>query len=113
MNLLGLQVETVPTEVTSTHFELSLRIADAEDGLRAALDYRTDLFDRPTIELMAAQFGKLLDSRSLKESVSRSKHFPEVCPKEALSKTCELKLFYRHRSEFWNCQKNLRFTVIR
>lgn len=55
----GLELEKVEGTV-SARFDLTLITAESPDGLFADWYYDTDLFDRPSIERMAAQFDNLL-----------------------------------------------------
>jgi non-ribosomal peptide synthase protein (TIGR01720 family) len=53
----GLQVETIPgTETGTTKFDLTLAIAEREDGLAVSLEYDTALFDAATIERFANDY---------------------------------------------------------
>ncbi len=47
---------------TTAKFDLTLFTHAAAEGLRGTFEYSTDLFDRPTIERLAAQFAELLDA---------------------------------------------------
>ncbi len=47
-------------EMGIAKFDLLLEMAESEEGLRAGLQYNTDLFDRPTIERMLDHFETLL-----------------------------------------------------
>lgn len=57
-------LETVPFAVHhgATKFDLSLFTNERADGLRIAMEYRTDLFDAVTIERMVDRFATLLES---------------------------------------------------
>ena len=44
------------------NFDLLLSMTEQRDGLRCALQYNTDLFDRETIERMLEHYGVLLDA---------------------------------------------------
>jgi len=43
-------------------FDLSVQLAEAGEGLRGGIEYRTDLFERATIERLAANFETVLRS---------------------------------------------------
>ncbi|HEX6371120.1 MAG TPA: non-ribosomal peptide synthase/polyketide synthase [Longimicrobium sp.] len=57
--LPGLRVLRAPAEVTATKYDLTLGIG-VDEGLHAALEYSTDLFERPTAERMLAHLERLL-----------------------------------------------------
>ncbi|HEX2188727.1 MAG TPA: amino acid adenylation domain-containing protein, partial [Longimicrobiaceae bacterium] len=60
LRLPGLSLEPVEAESPTTKFDLSLSLADVEDGLVGAVEYNTDLFDPGTVERVAAHLGTLL-----------------------------------------------------
>ncbi|MFN9525964.1 MAG: amino acid adenylation domain-containing protein, partial [Pseudomonadaceae bacterium] len=61
--LPGLQCESIDCKGQSAHFDLVLGTFEQADGrLEAYLDYATDLFDAPSVERLAGQFLRLLDS---------------------------------------------------
>jgi alpha-ketoglutarate-dependent taurine dioxygenase/acyl carrier protein len=60
VELPGLSLSAVPSPATTTQLDLILFLAETSRGLAGAFEYSTDLFDRPTIELMAQRFEKLL-----------------------------------------------------
>jgi amino acid adenylation domain-containing protein/non-ribosomal peptide synthase protein (TIGR01720 family) len=55
-----LVAETSITDLAGSHFDLALDVVDGTDTMKATLNYATDLFDRPTIARIAAQFESLL-----------------------------------------------------
>ncbi|SFJ64597.1 non-ribosomal peptide synthetase [Thermoflavimicrobium dichotomicum] len=57
----GLDVETIPLEQETAKFDLTVTMAEAPEGLVAAFEYNTDLFEAATIERMAKQFQYLLE----------------------------------------------------
>lgn len=61
LEVVGLHVSEVVVDTGTTKFNLSLDIAEREEGLSAALEYSTDLFDASTIERMAGHFQTLLE----------------------------------------------------
>ncbi len=56
----GLHLEPFETEVVSAHFDLTLFMAETDEGLEAALDYNRDLFDAATITRLAGHLETLL-----------------------------------------------------
>jgi amino acid adenylation domain-containing protein len=58
----GLTVSPVVADGGTTHFDLTLHIADSEQGLFATASYNTDLFDAPTIVRMLEHFKTLLQT---------------------------------------------------
>jgi amino acid adenylation domain-containing protein/non-ribosomal peptide synthase protein (TIGR01720 family) len=56
----GLRVDGFGAGAATSRFDLSLSLSAREDGLRAVLSYRTDLFDAETADRMLAHFGALL-----------------------------------------------------
>lgn len=55
-----LQLAPLSLDITTAKFDLSLLVAEDAQGLSAAWEYNTDLFDPGTIERMAQQFETLL-----------------------------------------------------
>ncbi|MEO5814771.1 MAG: amino acid adenylation domain-containing protein [Gemmatimonadaceae bacterium] len=62
MQLPGLSVEPFGSARGATKFDLSLFMHEQAGGLRAAFEFRTDLFDASTIDRMLAQLEVLLES---------------------------------------------------
>jgi amino acid adenylation domain-containing protein len=60
--LEGLSVETLDFDTPTAKNDLILILADNPDGLKVKLEYRTDLFTRPTIVRFLRQFQTLLES---------------------------------------------------
>jgi amino acid adenylation domain-containing protein len=60
LSLPGLTFEPFGMARGATKFDLSLFMHERADGLRAAFEYRTDLFDAETIERMLARLETLL-----------------------------------------------------
>ncbi|MFJ6777757.1 amino acid adenylation domain-containing protein [Streptomyces yangpuensis] len=64
--LSGLRAEALPADTGVAKFDLNVTLEeffgpDGEPaGLDCAIDYATDLFDRETVEALAARFGRLL-----------------------------------------------------
>jgi amino acid adenylation domain-containing protein len=61
LRLGELALETMALEQRVAQFDLSLVMAEAGGGLRACLDYNTDIFDEPTIVQIARQFQILME----------------------------------------------------
>ncbi len=51
------------------HFDLALDVIDGASGMKVTFNYATDLFDRPTITRLTAQFGSML--RQIAENAER------------------------------------------
>ncbi len=62
LKLSGLTLSFPPVEITTSQFDLLLDVSESKEGLNAALQYNTDLFDRVTIVQMAQHFQSLLES---------------------------------------------------
>ncbi|MGW6217397.1 amino acid adenylation domain-containing protein [Streptomyces sp. NPDC055109] len=60
--LAGTDVEPVEIERGVAKFDLTLTAVESSNGLRAVLEYRTDLFERATIERMAGHLTTLATS---------------------------------------------------
>ncbi|BAZ21897.1 amino acid adenylation [Kalymmatonema gypsitolerans NIES-4073] len=60
VELTGLTVTSLPTETTTTKFDLTLVMQNTAAGLVSVWEYNTDLFDASTIERMAGHFETLL-----------------------------------------------------
>ncbi|AHG93598.1 amino acid adenylation domain protein (plasmid) [Gemmatirosa kalamazoonensis] len=58
--LHGVEASVVPTDFGSAKFELVLGLRETTRGYDGMIEYRTDLFDAPTIARMAEHFGVLL-----------------------------------------------------
>ncbi len=61
-NLGPATLEPFGVELGAAKFDLTMTATERPDGLRLALEYRTDLFSEPTIAGMLAHFGELLRS---------------------------------------------------
>ncbi|MFD1623307.1 non-ribosomal peptide synthetase [Azospirillum griseum] len=62
LRLPGLEVSPIPVPETTAKLDLSLDVAIGADGADGALDFATDLFDRATVERLAASFVTLLNA---------------------------------------------------
>ena len=63
VELPGLTLSPVEGNSETAHFDLTLQIVDAEQGLTAAFVYNTDLFEAATIARMLRTFQTLLERR--------------------------------------------------
>ena len=61
LRLSELALETMALEQRVAQFDLSLVMAEVGGGLRACLEYNTDVFDEPTIVQIARQFQILME----------------------------------------------------
>jgi amino acid adenylation domain-containing protein len=59
--LPGLEVSGVGAELASSKFDLSLSLTPTAEGLRGALIYSTDLFERGTIDRMLGHLQRVLE----------------------------------------------------
>jgi amino acid adenylation domain-containing protein len=59
--LPGLEVSGVGADLASARFDLSLVLAATPQGLRGALNYGTDLFERGTVERMIGHLARVLE----------------------------------------------------
>jgi amino acid adenylation domain-containing protein/natural product biosynthesis luciferase-like monooxygenase protein/non-ribosomal peptide synthase protein (TIGR01720 family) len=62
LTLPGLNVRTLDFDLGIAKYDLSLSIAEHEDGMRIAWEYCTDLFERDTIVRLAGNFEVLLQA---------------------------------------------------
>jgi len=60
--LPGLKVDFPPYELEVSRFDLSLNVGETAEGLVAAAEYSTDLFDESTMERFLAHYQRLLES---------------------------------------------------
>ncbi|HXP76316.1 MAG TPA: amino acid adenylation domain-containing protein, partial [Stellaceae bacterium] len=60
--LPGMTLSPVEGDGETAHFDLTLQIADTDQGLSASFVYNTDLFEADTIARMTGHFRTLLDS---------------------------------------------------
>ncbi|MET0626367.1 MAG: amino acid adenylation domain-containing protein, partial [Pyrinomonadaceae bacterium] len=56
----GMAVNVVEGGSGTAKFDLTLSFADAAEGLRGAIEYRTDLFEPETVERLARHLGRVL-----------------------------------------------------
>jgi amino acid adenylation domain-containing protein len=62
LELTGLSVSSIPVEIKTAKYDLSLTLEHTNQGLSGVWEYNTDLFDRTTIEGMTGHFVTLLES---------------------------------------------------
>ncbi|MGH7594007.1 MAG: non-ribosomal peptide synthetase, partial [Gemmatimonadales bacterium] len=62
LSLSGTVAHPVRAGLDAAKFDLTLTISEQEDGLRAALQYRTDRFEATTIDRMLGHLGQLLSA---------------------------------------------------
>lgn len=61
LELSGLSLTQLPLEGTTAKFDLSFTATESDRGIRGRINYNTNLFERETIERMAAHYRKLLE----------------------------------------------------
>ncbi|HKG81501.1 MAG TPA: amino acid adenylation domain-containing protein, partial [Pyrinomonadaceae bacterium] len=62
LRLEGLTLSYLKTESGVAKFDLSLFMADSSEGIKGALEYNTDLFERETVERLLDHFRILLEA---------------------------------------------------
>jgi len=62
VELPGISLSPVDVDAGTTHFDVTLHIADTEQGLVGTIAYNTDLFDAATITRMLGHFTTLLEA---------------------------------------------------
>ncbi len=62
LELPGLNLSPVEGDSETAHFDLTLQVADTDEGLTAAFVYNTDLFQAGTIARMLGNFRTLLEA---------------------------------------------------
>ena len=60
--LSGLELEPLASEIRTTHFELELGMSRTAEGFVGEVGYRTDLFDRSSVQRLARRWRRLLES---------------------------------------------------
>jgi amino acid adenylation domain-containing protein len=71
--LAGLRMAGVDAEVETTRFDLSLTAVPHDGGIRGALEYSTDLFDRSTVRRMLGHLQRVLEQVALDADVRLSR----------------------------------------
>ncbi|HET9358456.1 MAG TPA: amino acid adenylation domain-containing protein, partial [Vicinamibacterales bacterium] len=61
LDLAELRLEPFEVEQVTAKFDLTLNLAESQDGIQGSLEYNTDLFDAATMERMAGHFETLLE----------------------------------------------------
>lgn len=61
IDVQGLKMEELTVASRTSKFDLTLEITESEDGLVAAMEYSTDLYDAETIEAMLKHYSHLLE----------------------------------------------------
>src|SRR5690606_8535507 len=62
MRVEDLEIESLALGGEPAQFDLTMMMAESDDGLAAALQYNADLFDGPTIDRMLLHFRSLLQA---------------------------------------------------
>ncbi len=62
LQIPGLEIEPIRYPSETAKFDLSMSITERPEGLRASLEYSTDLFDAQTIERILVHYVTLLES---------------------------------------------------
>ena len=57
----GMNLTSMPSESPGAMFDLNFYVIERSEGLRANIDFSTDLFDLPTIERMLGHFQTILE----------------------------------------------------
>src|SRR5207248_7476543 len=57
----GLSVQPLEVESKTAKFDLTLSVAETEQGLKGTFEYNTDLFEGATIQRLAQHFQRLLE----------------------------------------------------
>ncbi|MBB4635035.1 non-ribosomal peptide synthetase [Longimicrobium terrae] len=70
--LSGVAVEEMGTEGGAAKFDLTLGLGAVDDGLAGALTWRTDLWDRATVERMMEHLGRVLEQVAANPAVRLS-----------------------------------------
>ncbi len=70
-----LELEPLACQSGGAPFELTLLMIDSPAGIRACLDFRTDLFDRRTVERLRERFLRVLDA-AMREPATRLSCLP-------------------------------------
>ena len=62
LSLSGLSMSQLELETQTAKFDLSLSMAESNEGLAGTFNYNTDLFDAASIERIASHFERLLEA---------------------------------------------------
>ena len=77
----GFLLEPVPVERRTAQFDLSLVVAETDDGLLASFEYDAELFDAEAIGRLAAHYGNLLAAAAA-DPARRISSLPLLSPEE-------------------------------
>jgi amino acid adenylation domain-containing protein len=75
LRIRDLEIEPLPCHSGGAPFEITLMVVESPAGLRASLDYRTDLFDRGTAQAFIDQFLRLIEA-AVREPSTRLSRLP-------------------------------------
>src|SRR5262249_29183782 len=80
LSLSGLSMSHLEVESKTAKFDLSLSMAESEEGLIGTLNYNSDLFDAASVQRMAGHFERLLEAAVANpdEQVSRLQMLSEA-----------------------------------
>jgi amino acid adenylation domain-containing protein/non-ribosomal peptide synthase protein (TIGR01720 family) len=81
LELPGLTLTPLEIDSRSANFDLNLQLTETPDGIAGWLEYRTDLFDAPTIDRMAVHFRNLLEG-AVADPAERLARLPLLAPGE-------------------------------
>ncbi|HKQ60129.1 MAG TPA: amino acid adenylation domain-containing protein [Candidatus Polarisedimenticolaceae bacterium] len=81
LELGGLAVTIEELDSGTAKFDLTLCLAESEDGLLASLEYNTDLFEEATAERLLQRFGLLLEGIAA-DPHARLRALPLLAPEE-------------------------------
>jgi amino acid adenylation domain-containing protein len=81
LELPGVRVSTLPVEVTTAKFDLTLSAGEQQGGLTIEWEHATDLFEPATIERLAACFRTLLLA-AVRQPERRLSELPLLTPAE-------------------------------
>ena len=62
LQLKGLELSQVGTDVGVSKFDITLFLQETEDGVGGGIEYNTDLFEAETINRLLQHYGKLLEA---------------------------------------------------
>ncbi|MCW6010550.1 amino acid adenylation domain-containing protein, partial [Micromonospora sp. CPCC 205371] len=60
LNLPGLSCEPVPVHTGTSRLDLSFSLGEKDGGIAGTVEYRTDLYERSTVESLVGRFERLL-----------------------------------------------------
>jgi len=77
----GLKLQVVDGSLATARFDISVLILESAEGMSGRIEYRTDLFDKRTVEQMAAHYLTLLEE-VVKNPTLRLSELPLLTPSE-------------------------------